>query len=321
MLTSLAIATQPVAASAASGGGPVFGLRPAMGGLTTLDHGHFAYALPPAAHIADTMQAVNLSANTITLDMYAANLVVTASALSPGQAGDPPKGATSWIRLARSTMVIPATGEAPDPFTVTIPAKTPPGDYFAAVVASLAGTQRTADGLSVQTRVALIVKVTVTGAVHPSLAAGALTHHRRGGAEQFSIDVVNRGNVVLDVGGTLDLPGNQNVTFDPRGLYVIPGGRATLTAEWRNLPMLSDSQLTARLVATLNDHQVATITRTTTIRFVPWVLFIVAAGSAALLFVVPVLGRSRLRAWRLRRREERAVIAAYRARGSTPGPV
>lgn len=293
----------------------MFGLRPALAGQTTLANGHFAYALPPNRRIADRVQAINFTADAITLDMYPANLMVSRSgATGPGQPGDQPTGATGWIRLARTTLVVPPRGVLADPFTVAVPPRTPPGDYLSTVVASLAGGPTTPGGLSVETRVALIVKVTVPGTVHVAISAGPLTHHRRGGTEHFELAVTNRGNVVVDLTGILDLPGGTTPPFGPQGLYVIPGGSATLTADWSNLPTLTRAKVVAHLTATLDGTRVASITRSVSILFLPWRLLAGAGVLAAVVAAVPVFGRVRLRAWRRRRREERAIIAAHRAR-------
>ena len=304
---------------AASGGEAVFGLRPGLAGHTTLTGGHFTYSLPAGGRMTDRLQAVNFSSNAITLDMYRANLDMSGSGgTGPGQPADPPVGATSWIRLARSTLVMPPGTALTDPFTVAVPPHTPPGDYLSALVGSLAGGPVTPGGLTEQARVALIVKVTVAGTVRTALSAGPLVHHRRGGAEQFEVTVENQGNVVVDLAGTLSLPGHTTTALDPQGLYVIPGGHATLTADWRHLPSLSDATATARITATLDGHQVASFTRRASILFVPWRL--VGGGAALVILLVPMslLGRSRLRSWRRRRREDRAILAAYRTSGSIP---
>lgn len=306
------------AAMAASDAGPVFGLRPGLAGETTLANGHFDYALPSGGHIADRIEAVNLSSDAITLNMNSTNLLVSKSgAAGPAQPGDPPTGATSWIHLDRSTLVIPPGAVLTDPFTVSVPADTPPGDYLSALVGSLAGGPTTPGGLTIETRVALIVKVTVQGALHPSVSAGPLVHHRSGGIEHFAVTVTNHGNVVVDLAGSMTLPGGRTVPLDPQGLYVIPGGHATLTADWRQLPSLADAKVVAHLTATLDGNRIASITRTTSILFLPWRLLSGAALMVGAISAISLLGRSRLRTWRLRRREERAIIAAHRARSST----
>jgi len=87
----------------------------------------------------------------------------------------------------------PWAAEAIDPhdrqrigFRMATPASLQPGDYLGAMVASLDAGQTT-NGLTVQTRAALLVKVTVPGVLAPRLTVGRLRAHKVDGGEAFDV--------------------------------------------------------------------------------------------------------------------------------------
>ncbi len=297
---------------------PLYGMRPILEGHTTLSGGHFSYALPAGTQFSDAVEVVNFSPGPLIVDLYPANLVTTLGAPSPGQPGQPPTGATPWISISRATLNLAPNSTTDDRFTIAIPAGVAPGDYFAAVVGVLAGGPREAGGLVLETRVALIVQVTIPGRVEPGIRLGPLKADRHGNSEVLSVQVTNVGNTLTNLSGEVDIHttfGHRNVALGPIDTYVIPGGHTVLTGRWRGLPFVGQAHLAAAVTAAPPGRPV-TLLHTATVHawLIPWRLVAVVAG----LGVILLASRRRLRAWRTRRSDERQVVSAYRASQRTP---
>jgi len=313
-------ATVAVGGPGAAGDQPSaeLGLRPALTGRTTLDGGHFSYALPAGAHADDAVDAVNFSPGPLTVDLYPANLGTTAQgALAPGQPGAPPTGATAWLTMREATLDLGPRSESEDRFALDIPRGTPPGDYLAAIVGARAGGPIVSGDLVVQSRVALIVRVTVLGRSDPRVSLGHLRAHRAGSTETLSLTVTNSGNTLLGLAGTVAVhaPSHRiDVALGPADMYVIPGGRATLTGTWHGLPALGRAGLDASVTASVNDKPIGTYPAAPlSLLFVPWTQGATAAAGLGAVALTLVVTRKRRTAWRARRAAERRVLADYRA--------
>jgi hypothetical protein len=297
---------------------PIFGLRPALAGETTLDAGHFTYTLPAGGTVEDGIDVVNFTAGPLNIDMYRANLnPVKGGGLAPGQAGDALRGATAWLQLRQADVVLSPNGDFIDPFQLSIPPGTPPGQYLAALVGSRTGAP-VGGGLILQSRIALEVEVTVVGKLNIGLTVGHIVASRTGGSEQFTVPVTNTGNTLVTLGGTINvsspLGGAASVRLGPQQIYVIPGGTAHLTGTWSGLPFIGPAHLVASVTAFVNDAAKGTYrSPTLPLLFVPWLVVSLALGVLVALAGALGLTRKRRAAWHARRAEERRVIRQYRA--------
>ena len=305
-------------ATATAAPSPVYGIHPGLLGKTTLPGNHFGYALPAGASQADSVVVENFTANPLTVSVYPADLIGAAGGgLAPTQAG-PQHQVGAWIRIARSVVVVPAHGQVTDPFELNVPAGTAPGSYYGAVVATRnAGT--TSTGLAIQTRVALIVDLTVPGTVHVALDLHRPVAHRQGSREAVTVTITNHSNVTVTLASpTVDVRNgalSAARSLKPAGVYILPGGQATLTASYGPLPLIGRLRLTARTDALVNARLAGRYTSPTlTLSFFPWtgllILLVATAATAALV----AFGRRpfvRRRAWR---REERKLVADLRSR-------
>lgn len=306
------------APTAADQPAPLYGLRPALAGRTTLAGGHYSYALPAGAHANDAVDVVNFSAGPLTVNLYSANLATTAQGvMAPGQPGDPPTGATSWLTLREATLSLAPRTDNVDRFSLAIPRGTPPGDYLAAIVGARAGGPTVSGDLVVQSRVALIVRVTVLGKTDAQLSLGHLRARNSGRAETLSLTVTNNGNTLMNVKGavTVRMRSHQReVALEPADIYVIPGGQTRLTGTWRRLPFLGRARLDAVVTASVDNKEMGTYRAPTlTVLFVPWLKAAVGVGIVGVLALSWALTRKRRAAWRTRRADERRVLADYRA--------
>ncbi len=304
---------------AASGPGqPVFGIRPVLLGHTTLRDHHFTYALPAGSTVADAVVLNNFTPSALTLTVYPADLLqARGGALAPAQPG-PQHGVGAWLRVARGSVTVPGFGHRIDPFRLVVPRGTPPGQYLGAVVASrIAGV--TASGLAVETRAALIVEVTVPGRVRVALRVSRPRASRRGSAEVFSTTVSNHGTVLVTLSqATLTVRHDGRTTtlpLRPAGLYVVPDGKATLSAVYRPLPWFGTLRITAAADATVNGHGTRRYhSPALVLRFIPWQAVGWAGAGLAALGLGALLGRHGLARWWANRREERRVVSELRRR-------
>lgn len=119
-----------------------------------------------------------------------------------GAAAVAPTDVGSWVTAAASPVTVPALSTAVIEFTVAVPDGATPGDHPGGLVVSPVRTQVTADGVQVDTRVAVRLNVRVAGEVTPALevrdvgASYAFTPVPFAPAPvTVRYDVVNTGNV------------------------------------------------------------------------------------------------------------------------------
>ncbi len=228
-------------------------IRPALAGETSLPQGHFAYALPAGAQIADAVEVQDTRGRGVRLSLYGADLAsVAGGGVAPLQQDARMRTVGAWLRL-HATETVPAGGRVLVPFQLDVPPDVQPGRYSGAVVA--AGlTGASTRGLAVAFRTALIVDVNVVHRAKPRLIVHRLRAAERRGVVTFSLPVENGGNVSLSLRGRvriLDGRGREIAVAatGPANLYVVPGGRALLHAVWT--PPQAWSRLAAApLVAT-----------------------------------------------------------------------
>ncbi len=158
----------------------------------------------------DEVTVANLSSKSITLQLYAADAYNTPNgsfAVKPNF--EPKVHMGKWIHFPVNTVTIPPTSGVNVPFTYTIPANTPPGDYAGGIVAvQTTGAPITHGQVRVRAQYAIAVPVLglVPGPLHASLAVTAVSVATSGGlGTQFggpvkttvTYSVTNSGNRYL----------------------------------------------------------------------------------------------------------------------------
>jgi hypothetical protein len=248
-------------------------------GQTTLDSNHFAYALPAGAHVSDAIVVSNFSDAPLTFRVHGADLVsVAGGGVAPLEEGSASHLVGTWISVSQQELTVPAHQELNDPFTVTIPSDTAPGDHLGAVV--VAKQAAAAQSIRVLTRAALIVKTTVPGQVHLGVALGPLSADQQGSDERFSIAVHNAGNVLFTVTGEVTVRDGSRIVatvpVEPGGIYVIPGGSAIVRATWHGTPELGEVTAVASVHVKVSGVPSGTfMSNTLRLSFFSWRLLIV----------------------------------------------
>lgn len=282
--------------------GPEYGVRALLTGRTTLSHNHFAYALPAGgASIADAIVVSNYTRAPLTFSVHGADMVsATGGGMAPAAEGATPQQVGAWISVQRAQITVPPRGEVDDPFTVDVPAGQQAGEFLGAVV--VARSSSDAKGVHVLTRAALTVDVTVLQKAELKAAAGPLAAVLRDGGEHFTVAVHNRGNVLFTFTGEVEVrDGSGNlvatIPLDPTGLYVIPGGEATVSGTWSGLPLWGTVSAVATIHAsTSGGSSVTARSAALSLGFFPWVLVIAAgAGLLAALLAFLLIRRRRTR--------------------------
>jgi len=282
---------------------PEYGVRAALSGSTTLSHNHFAYALPPGgASVQDAVVISNYTSAPLSFDVHGADMVTaTGGGFAPAAEGAPSTQVGAWVTVAQPSLTIPAHGEAADAFTLRVPPGQKPGPLLGALV--VARTASDTSGVHVLTRAALIVELTVLDEVRLQAAAGFLPATREQDGVHFSVDVANHGNVLFMFTGDVavrDGSGHVMATLPlgPAGLYVIPGGHATVSAVWSGVPLWGSASATATVHTQVTGGPSATVqSDTLQLSFFPWPVVAGGAASvAAALVALAVFWRRRRRA-------------------------
>lgn len=160
---------------------------------------------------------------------------------------------TPWIALAADEVTIPARTRAEVPFTVTVPADTPPGEQTATITTSAGGRSEP-----------IRIHLRVSGPKVPALTVEDVSYS--GGSVRYTL--VNRGNTPLSPRVSLHTDGllTAPATHAPRELAPLPPARrVSLTERW-DAPTLDAVDLRLNVTAAGGVHAESTLSKT----FVPW---------------------------------------------------
>ena len=232
--------------------------------------------------------------------------------------------AGTWITVEDSVRV-DAGETAVVPYTVTVPENSEPGDHAAGVAASItAANQNDGNSVDVDSRVGFRVMTRVAGELRPSLETSE-THVDysikwnpfASGTVDVSFDLVNTGNVRLDVAGFARTGGNEASypAADHPALELLPGDRTSvalrLDGVWPTGRVPVDIVAEPVVVAADNTPAPALESQGTriTVWAVPWPQLIVLVG-ILLVITAAVLGRVRSR------RHVAQLITAAREEGA-----
>jgi hypothetical protein len=164
-------------------------------------------------------------------------------------------------------------------FTVRVPAVAGPGDHLGAVVASTKTTTKPGS-LSVESRVALIVRVRIPGVARMDGIVGLLRASKGGGGRRFSVEVRNTGNLLFTVAGRIDITqGRQTVAVvrvEPKEIYIIPNGVARFEGVWESTPLFGKRKAAGLFKLTAFGQQDATRrSNTLSLSFSSWLIILI----------------------------------------------
>lgn len=295
-LVVLALATFAHAqeSSQPPGVSPLFGLRPGLFGKTTLEKGHYQFAVKPGASVDDSVEVLNLITRPLTLTLYGIDLDQSGSAVSAKQPTERQKGVGRWILLERTQVQLGPKDSIKVPFSVSVPEDVSAGDHLGAVMASTTAGEGRPGTLTVESRVGLTVRVRIPGKAILDGELGPLRISNTGGDRRFSIEVRNGGTLLFNVDGRIEIIEGSEVVdtlqLSPKDIYVIADGRARLEAVWRSTPLFG--RRSARAVLDLTaDHEPRSTVASSVVSasFFSWltilvsVMFVIAAAVSVFL--------------------------------------
>lgn len=241
----------PQLAFASSAVDSVAAAQPATFGIRTSsatapdNRGKFIFGATSGAVVKDYVAINNVSAQALTLRVYAADAFnTTEGGYDLLATGKPSKDIGTWIKVDRESVTVPPGGQEIVPFTVTVPRDAPPGDHAAGIVASLLTEQTNTDGskVAVDTRVGTRMYLRVAGELRPQLSVENLdvAYHDTlnpfgSGRVTVHYTVRNTGNVRLEGAQAVrvDLPWGSSVDAPAlkRIPELLPGNEMSMSTE------------------------------------------------------------------------------------------
>lgn len=167
---------------------------------------YFDLTLIPGTSTPLSVELVNGSASRIEARTYAADVyTIVGGGFGAKTRTDATSGATTWLTYSDVPLSLTAGESVDRTLTVTVPPRTPPGQYISSIVVENEGTMSTSPsvGIAQRLRTAIAVSIRVPGALHPSLSIGRASHAVTAARSVVDIAVANTGNARLAPKGTL----------------------------------------------------------------------------------------------------------------------
>ncbi|MFJ1912691.1 WxL protein peptidoglycan domain-containing protein [Streptomyces sp. NPDC088147] len=213
LLMALAIAGLCAGPAQAADGDVTWTVRTAANGYGD-DRSSYSYTVNPGGQVKDAMVVANRSKSPLELTVYAADGFTTDTGQLDLLTKDKKStGIGAWARAGRDSVVIKPGTSAEVPFTVRVPGNATPGDYVGGVLTSLKQADE-AEGISVDRRLGIRVKLRVSGELKPKLAVEDLHVDYTGSANPFAkgdatvtYTIHNTGNALLSARQTVSVSG------------------------------------------------------------------------------------------------------------------
>ncbi|WP_328493190.1 DUF916 domain-containing protein [Streptomyces sp. NBC_00414] len=331
LLVALAFAGTSAEPARASEGDVTWTVRTAANGYGD-DRSSFSYGVNPGSQVEDAMVVANRSRSELTLALYAADGYTTEKGqLDLLTREKKSLGIGAWVRATKTSVRIAPGRTAEIPFTVAVPRDATPGDYVGGILTSLKQSDDTDDteGIAVDRRLGIRIKLRVSGALKPTLAVEDLHVDYRGTANHFGQGDATVTYTLHNTGNAL-LSGAQKVTLTgPFGTSETRAGKIAAAPEllpgerWKVEVPVHDVtpalRLTAKATVTpaLTDAAGSTtslkpVEATTTGWAIPWTLVLLIVVLLAGAMGAYVL-RRRARTRRKEREDARVRDAVERA--------
>lgn len=205
IMSGLLLGATPFASAVSTGG---IGGRPANPDPNNpRTQSIFIYTLDKGQSKADQVLVSNNSDTTQTIDLYAVDGIVTnTGAYTCQQQAEANTGLGSWIKLAQTQVTLGAHDNQKVDFTITAPSTADVGEHDGCLVFQSASDQGELKGnVRIRTRQAIRVVATIPGKLHRSIAITSFAVTQKNGAQQFTLNLQNTGNVSADVDAEVTL--------------------------------------------------------------------------------------------------------------------
>lgn len=256
LLLALAVTGLSAGPAGAADGDVAWTVRTASNGYGA-DRSSFSYAVNPGGKVEDAMVVANRGTAPVDLATYAADGFTTDKGRLDLLPADKKSRAIGvWAHAGHDRVVVKPGQTVEVPFTLTVPANATPGDYVGGILTSLTQGDQ-AQGINVDRRLGIKIKLRVGGALKPALAVedlhisygGTLAPFSKGDAT-VSYRVHNTGNAILTARQSVRVKG----LF---GWFTTPGGKTAAPPEllpgesWKVTVPVHDVAPAVRLAATV----------------------------------------------------------------------
>jgi hypothetical protein len=173
------------------------------------DRQNYSYTVDPGGEIADALVVANTGKTPLTLGVYAADGFTTSDGRVDLLTDDAKStGVGAWVHTPSAQVAIQPGKSLQVPFTLAVPAGATPGDHLGGIVTSL---KQSGD---VERRLAIRIRVRVSGALEPSLSVDDVKIHYSGtaipfakGAATVTYTIHNTGNAIVAARPSTSLTG------------------------------------------------------------------------------------------------------------------
>lgn len=293
------------------------------------DRSSYSYAVNPGGTVKDAMVVANHGRAPLALTVYAADGYTTTVGQLDLLTKDKKSSAIgAWVHADRGSIAVPPGASVEVPFTLTVPGNATPGDYVGGIVTSLTQAD-TAQGINVDRRLGIRIKLRVGGELKPGLAIeqlhvaydGTLNPFAKGNAT-VTYRIHNTGNTVLSANQTVSVSGPFGWLRARAGAIaappeLLPGESWKMTVPVSGVAPATRLAATVTLVPLLTDASGSTTSldavRTTAhVWAMPWMLLLLVVVLIAVVVGALLLAR-RSRAQRKQRENARVQEAVEQA--------
>ncbi|WP_066375809.1 COG1470 family protein [Herbidospora mongoliensis] len=228
LLSACAVIGLPAAPALADDGDVAWTVRTDAGSFGA-DRSSFTYSINPGARLDDALVVANRGTAPLTLGVYASDGFTTdMGGLDLLSKDKKSVGIGSWVHAGRDSVTIAPGATAKVPFAVSVPGNAPPGDYVGGILTSLTQAS-TAEGINVDRRLGIRIKLRVSGELKPTLTVEDLKMDYDGtfnpfgsGDATISYTIHNTGNAVLSAKQTMSVAGPFGWTSTDAGDLAAP---------------------------------------------------------------------------------------------------
>ncbi|MER7279792.1 DUF916 domain-containing protein [Dactylosporangium sp. NPDC000244] len=222
------------------------------------DRSSYSYAVNPGGQVKDAMVVANRGKAPVNLAVYAGDGFTTGTGQLDLLTKDKPSaGIGAWLHATNAAVAIEPGQTAEIPFTLDVPANATPGDYAGGIVTALTRPD-SAQGINVERRLGIAVKLRVGGALHPALAIDRLRVDFDGGDATVTYTIHNTGNAILSAEQKVSVAGPFGLLRADAGAVkappqLLPGETWQVTVPVHGVPRAGWLTATASLTPRLTD--------------------------------------------------------------------
>ena len=191
----------------------------------------------PGSTYSGSLTVLNNSDTPATVSVYTQPYYVKGVEYTPSFTQLPgTTNASQWVNLSKATLQIPATQSTSVPYTLTIPANTAPGGYYAVIFVQTQ-QQKANAGVQASDRIGNILYITAQGQTHTggSVISTSLPHFSMASSLPLSMEVSNTGGVhyVTTANITSKNIYGQSVFSASLQRYVLPQTIRKISTDWK----------------------------------------------------------------------------------------